>query len=382
MSEQPILVIGTGLAGYGVVRELRKHDNQTPVVMLSRDDGASYYKPDLSEALTKGKGPDDLVKQPAETMAETLGAEIRPHAEVQAVDTRARNVIVDGQAMGYGRLVMANGASQLELPLAGDAAGAVHRVNSLADYRLFRRDLAGAQRVAIIGAGLIGCEFANDLANAGVAVDCIDPVQWPLQRFLPEVPGRALQQALARLGVTWHLGETVGAVDRAGDGFRVSLSGGGELPADLVLSAVGLRPNIGLAQAAGLRTGTGIAVDRHLRSSDSGVYALGDVAEVEGHVLPFVMPLMNAARALGRTLAGEDTAVRYPVMPVTVKTPACPVIVYPPRRDDGRWVVDGDGTDLEARYLDAQDNLLGFALTGEATAKRGQYMREAPPVMA
>lgn len=378
----PIVILGTGLAGYGTARELRKHDRTTPLILVTRDDGAAYYKPDLSEAFTKGHDPGDLVKKPAEAMAEELDADIRTHVEATAVDPAARTVTVNGETLGYRDLVLASGARPVSVPLAGDAAADVHRVNNLHDYRVFRRDLEGAERVAILGAGLIGCEFANDLGNAGIGVHNIDPIGWPLQRFLPKAPGRALQAALADLGVQWHLGATVEGVQRAGDGFELSLSEGQGLHVDLVLSAVGLRPDTALAEAAGLRAERGVTVDRELRTSDAHIYALGDAAEVEGHVLPFVMPLMNAARALGRTLAGEPTPVRYPVMPVIVKTPACPVIVYPPRSRDGAWRVSGEAPDLEARYLDADGGLDGFALTGAATGRRRDYIREAPPVLA
>lgn len=378
----PIVILGTGLAGYGAARELRKHDRATPLVLLTRDDGASYYKPDLSEAFTKGHTPDDLVKKPAEAMAEELDAEIRTRAEVTAVDPAARTVTVNGETLAYRDLVLAGGARPVSVPLAGDAAAEIHRINNLHDYRVFRRDLAGAERVAILGAGLIGCEFANDLSNAGIGVHNVDPIDWPLQRFLPEAPGRVLEAALAELGVHWHLGVTVEGVQRSGDGFELALSEGRKIRADLVLSAVGLRPDTALAEAAGLRVDCGVAVDRELRTSDPHVYALGDAAEVEGHVLPFVMPLMNAARALGRTLAGEATPVRYPVMPIIVKTPACPAIVYPPRAHDGEWRVNGEAPDLEARYLDADGRLDGFALTGAATGRRRDYIREAPPILA
>jgi len=379
---QPIVIVGTGLAGYGAARELRKHDRETRLILVSRDDGASYYKPDLSEALTKGHAPDDLVKKTAEAMAEELDAEVRTHADVSAIDTAARTVTVNGEALAYRDLVLANGAEPITIPLAGDGGDEVLKVNDLQDYRVFRSRLESADSVAILGAGLIGCEFANDLANAGFTVHNIDPIDWPLQRFLPEAPGRALESALAGLGVDWHLGTMVEGVQRVGDGFELSLSDGGSLNADLVLSAVGLRPDIALAESAGLAVDRGVVVDRELRTSDPHVYALGDVAEVGGHVLPFVMPLMNAARALGKTLAGEPTAVRYPVMPVIVKTPACPTIVYPPRATDGEWTVSGDAPDLEARYLDAEGKLDGFALTGEATGKRRDYIKEAPPLLA
>lgn len=379
---QPIVIIGTGLAGYGTARELRKHDRETPLVLITRDDGASYYKPDLSEAFTEGNGPDDLVKKTAEAMAEELDAEIRTYAEVDAVDPAARMVTVNGEPLAYRDLVLANGARPIDLPLSGDAAGGIQQVNNLQDYRRFRHALDGAGDVAIIGAGLIGCEFANDLANAGHTVHNIDPIAWPLQRFLPEEPGRALETALADLGVHWHLDTTVDGVRRAGNGFELALSDGREVRADVVLSAVGLRPDIALAATADLKIDRGVVVDAMLRTSDPHIHALGDVAEVEGHVLPFVMPLMNAARALGRTLAGEETPVRYPVMPVIVKTPACPAVVYPPRARDGEWRIEGEAPDFEARYLDGEGRLDGFALTGAAVAKRRDYIREAPPVLA
>lgn len=379
---QPIVIVGTGLAGYGVARELRKHDRETPLVLITRDDGASYYKPDLSEAFTQGHSADDLVKKTAEAMAGELDADIRGYTEAGAIDPGARTITVNGEPLVYRDLVLANGASPITLPLAGDAADEIRQVNNLQDYRLFRQALDGAEHVAVLGAGLIGCEFANDLSNAGIEVHGIDPIDWPLQRFLPEAPGRALEAALADLGVHWHLGATVESLQRAGGGFELALSEGGNLRADVVLSAVGLRPDTALAESGGLTVESGVAVDRYLRTSDPHIYALGDVAEVEGQVLPFVMPLMNAARALGKTLAGEATAVRYPVMPVIVKTPACPVVVYPPHAHDGEWQVTGEAPDLEARYLDGNGRLDGFALTGAAVGKRRDYIREAPPVLA
>lgn len=378
---QPVIIIGTGLAGYGAAREFRKHDRETPLVLVTRDDGSSYYKPDLSEALTKGNAPNDLVKKSAGAMSEELDAEIRTFAEAGDIDPEARTVAVNGEVLAYRDLVLANGARPISLPLAGDAGDRIFKVNNLQDYEAFRRGLEDGVRVAILGAGLIGCEFANDLANAGHGVDVIDPIDWPLQRFLPEAPGRALQHALADLGVDWHLGATVEGAQSVDGGIELALSHGRDLRADVVLSAVGLRPDTGLAERAGLQVERGVVVDRELTTSAPHIHALGDVAEVAGHVLPFVMPLMNAARALGKTLAGEPTAVRYPVMPVIVKTPACPVIVYPPRATDGEWQVSGDAPDLEARYLDAEGQLNGFALTGAATGKRRDYIREAPPVL-
>src|SRR5699024_6511833 len=172
-----------------------------------------------------------------------------------------------------------------------------------------------AQTVVVLGAGLIGCEFSNDLASHGVKVHCIDPIDWPLQRFLPQACGEALRDGLAAAGVQWHLGRMVAGVQHeAAGGYRVELDDGSNVQADAVLCAVGLRPDVSLAEAAGLAVDHGVTVDRQLQTSDPNIYALGDCAEVDGQFRPFVSPLMQAARALGKTLAGEPTAVKYPAL--------------------------------------------------------------------
>lgn len=378
---EPIVIIGTGLAGYSTARELRKHDADVPLVMLSRDAGDYYYKPDLSEALAKGRAPADLIRKPAAQMAAELDADVRAHVEVEAIDPAAHAVVVNGAALRYSRLVLASGARPIAPALAGDAADAVHQINNHGDYVPFRAALDTAQTVVVLGAGLIGCEFSNDLAARGLAVHCVDPVAWPLQRFLPETCGVALRGALAATGVHWHLGRMAAAVQHAeGVGYAVELDDGTLLQADVVLCAIGLRPALELAGAAGLAVNRGVVVDRYLQTSDPHICALGDCAEVDGQFRPFVSPLMQAARALGNTLAGAPTPVKYPTLPVIVKTPACPTLVYPSPVDGGTWQIEGAAPDLAASYMHGRQ-LTGFALTGAATKQRGQFIRVAPPIL-
>ena len=280
--------------------------------------------------------------------------------------------------------MLAVGAEPIRPPLEGDAAEAVLSVNNLADYAVFRAALEKARRVAIIGPGLIGCEFANDLITAGKQVTVIGPGSAPLDRLVPTPVGASVQTALAKLGVEWRLGATATRVERRAEAYRVSLSDGGIVDADCVLSASGLRPNLTLAKAAGLHCERGIVVDRHLQSSAPDVYALGDCAEVEGLVLPFVMPIMHAARALAQTLAGTPTLLSYPAMPVVVKTPACPLVVSPPAVGaQGHWEIERMEDDgVRALFRGGDGRLLGFALSGSAAAERQTWSKELPPVLA
>jgi rubredoxin-NAD+ reductase len=122
-----------------------------------------------------------------------------------------------------------------------------------------------------------------------------------------------------------------------------------------------------------------VVCDRWLASSALNVHAMGDSAEVEGHSLPYVMPIMQQARALAASLAGHRTAVVYPAMPVTVKTPSCPTVVCPPPINaEGSWTVQlADGA-CEARFADAAGRLLGFALLGSATAQKQALAVQVP----
>jgi rubredoxin-NAD+ reductase len=378
----PLLIVGTGLAGYTLAREWRKLDSDTPLLMLTRDDGRYYSKPMLSSAYTSKKLPEAIALNDAAGMAAQLHAEIRTDAGVNAIDIVANTLRAGRNTLPYSNLVLAIGADPIHVPVEGDAADRIMAVNDLEDYTRFRVAVATARHVTIIGAGLIGCEFANDLLNGGIASSVIDPAAFPLSRLLPREAGEALAGAYTEFGVDWQFGRTVARVDQDGTRLRVTLSDGCTLATDAVLSAIGLRPRTGLARAAGLAINHGIVVDRQLRASRGNVYALGDCAEVEGLVLPYVAPIMQGARALAQTLAGKPTDVAYPPMPVLVKTSRYPVVVAPPRTGiAGSWRIERLEGGMRALYRTGDDQVEGYALLGSATVERQKLTRELPALL-
>ena len=380
---RPIVIIGSGLAGYTVIRELRKIDKDVLITLITREPGYFYSKPMLSTAFANSKLAEQLISSNSDAMAAQLNLKVLGNTDVHSIDPQAQLLRTSNGDVGYSKLVLALGADQIELGLQGTAANQVMTVNDLEDYARFRGAIEGRKHVAILGAGLIGCEFANDLTLGGYSIDVIDLAPHALGRLLPEAAATALEEKLSAAGVRWHFGSTAESIDAHGDAIRITLVNGDTIDTDVVLSAVGLRPRTQLARDAGIKTGLGIEVNRQLQTNLDSIYAIGDCAETEGLVLPYVMPIMQAARALAPTLLGQAASLQYPAMPVMVKTPAYPIVVSPPAKGaEGEW----NSTEVEGgmlcRFESSGGELLGFALLGTATAERAALVKLLPPVLA
>ncbi len=379
---KPVVIVGSGLAGYAVAREFRKLNSEQELVIITADGGESYSKPMLSNAFSAGKDKAALTLASAPEMAEKLNATLLTESRVRAIEVNQRQLWLDGAELSYDKLVLAVGASALKIEYGGDAADAVLQINDLDDYQRFFVHLQSAQSVLVIGTGLVGCEFANDLALAGKQVTLLGRAATALNRLLPEEIAMTLQQRLAQAGVDCQLSNQVMSINHAEQGYAVQLADGTCLQVDLILSALGLQANLALAKQAGLQTERGICVDRTLRSSQQGVYALGDCAQVEGLHLPFVLPLMKSSQALAKTLVGVETKVVYPAMPVVVKTKALPLVISPPQ-------VKGCDLELErleqgqrALYWGQHRQLHGFVLSGSCVMEKSRWLKELPAWLA
>jgi rubredoxin-NAD+ reductase len=250
-------------------------------------------------------------------------------------------------------------------------------INDLADYARFRNAVSreNPAPIVLLGAGLIGCEFANDLAGAGFNVHVVTLGEAALAPLLPVEFGHALQMALGTLGVQWHCNTSIATVEKCETAFTVTLANGTQMVTQAVLSATGLRPNIELAVSAGIKTNRGITVNQFMETSAPSVFAIGDCAERDGTVLPYVLPLMNQARAVAKTVAGIPTPVIYPIMPVVVKTPIHPISFVLPSNASGRWDIKGDLTGKKCLLLRDDGKLLGFALSGSANNDKAALVK-------
>ena len=389
---QPIVIIGSGMAGYTLAREFRKLDTEQELVMICADDAVNYAKPTLSNALVGKKAPEQIGLGDAEKMSTQLNMRIEKFTWVKSINPATHELSLehDGKitTQGYSKLILAVGANPIRLAIAGDGSDDIHVVNSLIDYRDFRSSLENCatgdsdnKHVAILGAGLIGCEFANDLQNTGHQVTVVDLAPQPLGRLLPKHVAEAFQENLEESGIKFALGTTVEKITKNLDrGYVVSLTNGHSLQADVVLSAIGLQPNLALAKAAEINTSRGVVTNTLLETNQADIYALGDCAEVNWLLLPYVMPIMQQARALAKTLSGQSTAVHYPAMPVAVKTPAAPLTVLPvPMGVDANWENEEFEDGMLSKATDADGTLRGFVLLGATAAKQRLTLTKLVP---
>ena len=245
------VIIGAGMAGITLARELRKLDSETTIALITGDDGAMYSKPMISNAFAQGKSPEGLVQKTAAQLSEDLNVRVWTETEVTAINRTDKAVIINTDqgrdVIGYGNLVLAVGASPRPFEVEGSTSVPLPAVNNLQDYAKWRTGLVENARVLLIGAGLIGSEFANDLAGAGYAVDVVDPAPQPLSRLLPDALGQVMQDALSAVGVRFHMGQVVTGV-AAGEHDNIAhLADGKRITFDHALTAIGLVANTELA---------------------------------------------------------------------------------------------------------------------------------------
>lgn len=392
---KPIIIVGSGMAGISVAREYRKLDSDTPIMILTNDDGGFYAKPNLSNAFAQQKLAAQLKSQSASQLAEQLKLNVLQHTKLIAIDSEKQSITTSIGSFEYHRLVLALGAEAIKLPIAGNAQDQILSINHLNDYTQFREHLGavvsknGNARIALMGAGLIGCEFADDLIGAGFEVHLIDPNPLPLAALLPEPISTQLYNALTSQGVNMHLGTSAAQIDSIDNRYRLQLLNGETIECDIVLSAIGLRPQTQIARQCmpqAMTVDRGIVVDRFGETSVKNIFALGDCAQytLDGDgtsaVLPYIAPILTAARAIAKTLNGDISAIEMQASPVIVKTPSCPIALIAPsvaERNDGSWSYELNPEQIHiSRFHNSAGKLRGFAITPQDAKLRTALTKE------
>ncbi|GAB4465945.1 MAG: nitrite reductase large subunit NirB [Burkholderiaceae bacterium] len=306
MSKPRLVVVGNGMAGIRTVEELLKlAPERYEITVFGAEPQPNYNRILLSPVLAGEQRFKDIVTHPFDWY-ERHGIRLHAGAPVTRIDRARRRVVAeDGAQASYDRLLLATGSRPFILPIPGAKLPGVITYRDIADTQQMIEAARRYKHAAVIGGGLLGLEAANGLKSRGVAVTVVHVMPWLMERQLDETAGRLLQKSLEARGIRFLLQKTTTKL-LAGESGRVcalKFSDGDTLQADLVVMAVGIRPNTALAEAAGLHCDRGIVVDDTMQTFDPRIYAVGECVSHRGVSYGLVAPLFEQAKVAANHLA-------------------------------------------------------------------------------
>jgi nitrite reductase (NADH) large subunit len=313
-----LVVIGNGMApGRMLERLMAAAPGRYDVTIFNAEPRVNYDRIMLSPVLAGEKRFEDIVIHDDAWYARHA-ITLKKGCKAVAIDRDAKTVTgADGSVVGYDKLVIATGSSPFIIPVPGNTLPGVVSYRDLDDVEAMLTATRSKRHAVVIGGGLLGLEAAAGLNRQGMAVTVVHLMPTLMERQLDAAAGHLLAEALVDRGIAVITGANTKAIIGDAHVTGVELADGRTLPADLVVMAVGIRPNAGLAKEAGLVVNRGIVTDAQMRSSDPSIFALGECAEVDGQVFGLVAPLYDMAEVLAALFAGDMTASFRPVATAT-----------------------------------------------------------------
>ena len=311
-NRQQIIIIGAGLAGWSVVDAIRALNKEVVITLIAADNADRYHKPMLSAAFSQKKSAKDLIRFTGEEAANKADIKLLANSKVLAIDSDNRKVLLDNSELSYDKLVMAIGAAPA-IPPSIDAQNVWH-INNIGSFNDIEQALSSSsapKHIAIIGAGMVGTEVAEDLTKAGHKVSLLDMNKAPLALMLPEIASSKIKQAIIDQGINFIGNSRVDSVSSLSDGgYQLTVIDCGDssqqtVEVDHILVSTGLKVEETLPQSAKLDFDRlcGISVqEATLQSSDPDIYAIGDCMSISGAPCRYVAPLRAQASTIAEHL--------------------------------------------------------------------------------
>ncbi|PBC51868.1 pyridine nucleotide-disulfide oxidoreductase [Rhodococcus sp. ACS1] len=336
------VIVGGGHGGFTAAVALREQNYQGTITLISDDEGLPYQRPPLSKAYLAGKvEAAKLAFRPVEFYQRKAIDLINSRAD--QVDPTARTITLEnGRSLGYEHLILATGATPRAANIPGSGLKGVYRLHSLRDAEILREKFETARKIVVIGGGYIGLEFAATATARGKDVTIIQRASRLMARSVTPLMSEYFLRQHQQWGARVLLGAQVQEIVGNAQGIvrSVRVRDNSDIEADLVVIGVGVDPNTGLAERAGLEISNGVAVDRHLRTSDRNIFAIGDCARfptADAGVAVRRESVQNAvdqARCVAANLAGHDSI--YQKVPL-----------YWSDQQDRKLQVAGDSSDCD-----------------------------------
>jgi 3-phenylpropionate/trans-cinnamate dioxygenase ferredoxin reductase component len=315
MSKQTFVIAGASLAGAKAAQELREHGFDGRVVLIGAEPERPYERPPLTKDYLRGESEREKAYVHAADFYEQHGIELMTGTTVTAIDPDGSGVTLDGgPELSFDRLLLTTGSEPRPIPAPGAELDGIYYMRSLADCDVLRRRLDDSGRVAVVGAGWIGSEFAASARQLGLEVTVIDPLALPNERIFGAEVGGFYRDVHVQHGVDMLLGQGVEAFEGDGAVARVRTSAGRVVECDFAVVGIGITPRTGLAAEAGLAVDNGVVTNDRLETSAPGIFAAGDLAsawhpfyEQQIRVEHWANAL-NQGPAAARAMLGEDVS--------------------------------------------------------------------------
>lgn len=309
MEKQKLVVIGNGMAGVRVVEEVLKiNPDQFDITILGSEPHPNYNRIQLSTVLQGGTSVRDITLNDWQWY-ETNKIHLYTSETVLSIDTEKQIVLTDKQrSVAFDKLIIATGSNPFMLPLPGADKEGVTAFRNIKDCEKMMEYSKKYRKAAVIGGGLLGLEAARGLLNLGMEVDVIHIYDYLMERQLDRNAGKLLQKELEVQGMNFLLQKNTAEIMGRKRVTGLRFKDGSKIKADLVVMAVGIKPNVSLAQAAGIPVNRGIIVNDFLETGVPNVFAVGECAEHRGIAYGLVAPLYQQGQVLARRICGMDTA--------------------------------------------------------------------------
>ena len=332
-----LIIVGAGTAGWSAVEAIRQHDSQTPITMITACSGHRYHKPELSLAIGRELDEEKLINETGSDAAARLGINLLANTFVVGLSAKTKSIRTTRGSFRFTKLVLAQGA-QSAIP-NGVPADFCWRINHLSAWQGLKENLSKkAQTIAIIGAGMVGCELAENLSAAGHKVKLIYRGDAPLSQLLPREVGLRLANLFSGQGIECLANTSVtnterltseGSSDFDLNRYKIYLSNEKTVTADQIITATGLKIDERIPNLAGLLCDNGILVDpQTLQTSQQEIFALGDCVSFEGESCRFISPIVEQAKVIAAQIRGDQHIVYAHSTPnIRLKVQSCKLIV-------------------------------------------------------
>jgi nitrite reductase (NADH) large subunit len=303
-----LVVIGNGMAGVFCVEQVLKFNKRFDITIFGDETHVNYNRILLSSVLAGEKTMEEIVLNDIDWYQKNA-ISARLGVRVDSIDREAKTVTgSDGSITPYDKLIIATGSSAFIPPMEGKDKGNVFVFRTLDDAKAMLELSGEGVNAVVIGGGLLGLEAARGLQVQGCQVTVVHLMDWLMERQLDITGGEYLKRSMEKMGVQVKLGKATTHILGNGHVQGVRFKDGEEIPADIVVVAAGIRPNVGVAKAAGLEINRGIVVNDHLQTSDPDIFAVGECVEHRGTVYGLVAPLWDQGKVLAAALCGSDTS--------------------------------------------------------------------------